>query len=191
MKVPVRILHPFIPPLAVLLMASGSAGAQGVLIDRSEIRFVSKQMGINVEGKFRRWKANVDFKPADLACSRADFEIDLASVALGSEEAETVVKRPRWFDTSKFPLAKFESTGLKALGDNRYEIAGTLTLKGQSRDIAIPVLMKRDPAGNEVAEGAFTLQRLDFNLGDGQWADPDVVADDVQVKVKMVLPRAA
>lgn len=185
-----RILHPFIPPLAVLLLASGSAGAQGVLIDRSEIRFVSKQMGVNVEGKFRRWKASVDFKPTDLARSRADFEIDLASIALGSEEAETAVKRPRWFDTSKFPVATFASTSLTDLGNNRYEIAGRLTLKGQSRDIAIPVVMKKDPAGNAVAEGAFTLQRLDFNLGDSQGTDPAVVADDVQVKVRMVLPRA-
>jgi polyisoprenoid-binding protein YceI len=186
-----RILHPFIPPLAAMLLASGSAGAQGVLIDRSEIRFVSKQMGVNVEGKFRRWKANVDFKPTDLARSRADFEIDLASIDLASEEAETEVKRPRWFDTSKYPMAVFASTGLKDLGSDRYEINGKLTLKGQSRDIAIPVQMKKDASGNAVAEGTFTLKRLDFKLGDGQWADPSVVADDVQVRVRMVLPRAA
>ena len=88
-------------------------------------------------------------------------------------------------------MAVFASTGLKDLGGDRYEINGKLTMKGMSRDLAIPVSMKKDPAGNAVAEGAFTLKQLDFKLGDGQWADPSVVADDVLVRVRMVLPRAA
>ena len=45
-----RLFRPFVPSLAMLLMASSGAGAQGVLIDKSEIRFVSRQMGVNVEG---------------------------------------------------------------------------------------------------------------------------------------------
>ena len=48
-----RMLRPFVPSLAMLLLATSGAAAQGVLIDRSEIRFVSKQMGANVEGRFR------------------------------------------------------------------------------------------------------------------------------------------
>jgi len=53
------------------------------------------------------------------------------------------------------------------------------------------VQIRRDPAGNAVAEGQFTIKRLDFNVGDAQWADSSAVADDVLVRVRMVLPRAA
>ncbi len=88
-----RILRPFIPSLAMLLLATSGAAAQGVLIDRSEIRFVSKQMGVSVEGRFRKWKASVDWRPDDLAHSKADFEIDLASIDLASEESEAEVRR--------------------------------------------------------------------------------------------------
>ena len=122
-----RLFRPFIPSLAMMLMASSGAGAQAVLIDKSEIRFISRQMGVNVEGRFRKWKANVDFRPKDLAKSKAEFEIDLSSIDLASEESETEVKRPRWFDTAKFPVATFQSTAMKDLGGDRYEIAGTLT----------------------------------------------------------------
>ena len=186
-----RLFRPFIPSLA--MHADGllrSAGAQGVLIDKSEIRFVSKQMGVNVEGRFRKWKANVDFRPKDLAQSKAEFEIDLASIDLASEESETEVRRPRWFDTAKFPVATFQSTAMKDLGGDRYEIAGKLTLKGTAQDVTIPVELKKDAAGNSVAAGEFTIKRLDFNIGEGLWADPSVVADDVIVRVRMVLPRA-
>ena len=185
-----RMLRPFVPSLAMLLLATSGVAAQGVLIDKSEIRFVSKQMGVNVEGRFRKWKARVDWKPDDLARSRADFEIDLGSIDLASEESETEIKRPRWFDTGRFPLATFQSSAMKGLGDERYEISGKLTMKGTTRDIAIPVQMRKDAAGNAVAEGQFTIKRLDFNVGDGQWSDPSVVADDVLVRVRMVLPRA-
>ncbi|MEO8346683.1 MAG: YceI family protein [Betaproteobacteria bacterium] len=175
----------------MMLLASSGAGAQGILIDKSEIRFLSRQMGANVEGRFRKWKANVDFRPKDLAHSRAEFTIDLSSIDLASEESETEIKRPRWFDTGKFPVATFQSTTMRDLGGDRYEIAGTLTLKGTSRDETIPVEVKKDAAGNSVATGEFTIKRLEFKIGDGQWADPTVVADEVVVRVRMVLPRAA
>jgi len=185
-----RLFRPFIPSLAMLLMASSGASAQGVLIDKSEVRFISKQLGMNVEGRFRKWKANVDFRPKDLKHSKADFEIDVGSIDLASEESETEVRRPRWFDAAKFPVAKFQSTAVKDLGGDRYQVDGRLTLKGTARDVAIPIEMKKDASGNSVAAGEFTIKRLDFNIGDGQWSDPSVVADEVVVRMRMVLPRA-
>jgi polyisoprenoid-binding protein YceI len=179
----------FIPPLAAMLMAaSGGAGAQGVLIDKSEIRFVSKQLGAAVEGRFRKWKANVDFRPKDLAQSRAEFEIELASIDLASEETETEIRRPVWFDTAKFPVARFTSSAVKDLGADRYEISGRLSLKGTTKDVVIPVVLKKDAAGNSVAQGQFTLNRLDYRIGDGPWADGNTVANEVAVRIRMVLP---
>jgi polyisoprenoid-binding protein YceI len=98
--------------------------------------------------------------------------------------------RPRWFDTARFPVATFHSTAMKDLGGDRYEIAGKLTVKGRVQDEKIPIEIKRDAAGNSVATGEFTIKRLAFDVGNGQWADPTVVADEVVVRVRMVLPRA-
>jgi polyisoprenoid-binding protein YceI len=184
-----KTLRPFIPPLAAMLMAaSGGAGAQGVLIDKSEIRFVSKQMGAAVEGRFRKWKANVDFRPKDPAHSRAEFEIELASVDLASEESETELRRASWFDTAKFPVAQFTSSAVKDLGGDRFEISGRLSIKGTTRDVVIPVMLRKDAGGNSVAQGQFTLNRLDYRIGDGQWADTGTVANEVAVRIRMVLP---
>lgn len=181
-------LRSFIPSLGMMLLAAGQSGAEGVLIDKSEIRFVSKQMGINVEGGFRRWKANIVFLPGDLAHSKADFDIELASVDLASDEAETEVRRSSWFDTAKFPIARFVSRSIRETGGGKYEVAGKLTLKGISRDAVVPIALTRDAAGNSVAEGTFTIKRLDFRIGDADWADPDTVANEVIVRVRMVLP---
>jgi polyisoprenoid-binding protein YceI len=187
----VKALRPLIPSLAALLLAAAAgASGQGVLIDRSEVRFVARAAGATVEGRFRKWRANVDFRPDDLAKSKAAFEIDLASIDLASEESEAESRRPPWFDTARFPVAKFTSTAMKDVGGDRYEIAGTLSMKGMSRDVVVPVAMKKDAAGNRVAEGHFVLKRLDWRLGEGPWADTDAVANEVTVRVRIALAPA-
>ena len=184
------LLRSFVPSLGMLLLAAGQAGAQGVLIDKSEIRFVSKQMGVNVEGRFRKWKANIAFQPKDLSASKAEFDIDLGSIDLASDDSENEVKGPLWFNAAKFPIAHFASTAIKDLGGDRYDVAGKLTLKGVTKDVSVPIAMKRDATGNRVAEGSFTLNRADYKIGEGIWADPSEVANDVLVRVRMVLPPA-
>src|ERR1700720_4818950 len=92
----------FIPSLGMMLLAAGQAGAQGVLIDKSEIRFITRQMGANVEGRFRRWKANIVFVPKDLRRSKDDFDIELGSVDLASDELEAGFKRALWAATAQF-----------------------------------------------------------------------------------------
>jgi polyisoprenoid-binding protein YceI len=169
----------FIPSLGMMLLAAGQAGAHGVLIDKSEIRFISRQMGGNLEGRFRRWKANIVFVPNDLGRSKADF---------ASDESETEIKRPLWFDTAKFPVAHFASSAIRNLGGDKYEVVGQLTIKGITHDAVVPITLKKDATGNSVAEGNFTLKRLDYRIGEGQWADPETVANDVNVRVRMVLP---
>lgn len=174
---------------ALALFAAGVL-AQGVLYDRSEIRFVSKQMGAAAEGRFRKWRADIDFRPAEPGKSRADFDIDLASIDLASEDAEKEVRRREWFDTERFAVATFRSTSIRELGGERYEVVGTLTLKGTGREVIIPVQVRKDGAGNSVAEGQFTIRRGTFGIGEGPWADPTLVADDVLVRVRIVLGRA-
>jgi polyisoprenoid-binding protein YceI len=185
------LLRSFIPSLGMLLLAADQADAQGLLIDKSEIRFVSKQLGVNVEGRFRKWKANIVFLPKDLAKSKAEFDIDLGSIDLASEESETEIKSPRWLDTAKFPVAHFASTSIKDLGGDRYEIAGKLTLKGITKDVVVPIALKKDASGNSVAEGSFPVKRIDYRVGEGVWSDTELVANDVIVRVRMVLPPLA
>jgi len=77
---------------------------------------------------------------------------------------------------------------MRDLGGDKYEVLGTLTIKGISRDATVPIVLKKDASGNSVAEGNFTIKRLDYKIGEGEWADPDTVANDVVVRIRMVLP---
>ena len=73
-------------------------------------------------------------------------------------------------------------------GGGKYEIAGSLSIKGCAKACVVPVTIRTDAAGNRVAEGKFSLKRLDYRVGEGMWADTDTVANDVIVSVRIVLP---
>ena len=175
---------------AALALVATPALAQGVLIDKSDIRFVSKQMGVNIEGRFRKWSANVVFLPADLAKSKADLEVQLASIDLASAESESEAEGAVWFDTAKFPVARFSSTSFRDAGGGKYDVTGRLTIKGATRDVVVPITFGKDAAGNRVAEGTFVVKRLDFKIGEGLWADTATVANEVVVRVRMTLASA-
>jgi len=171
----------------MLALGSAQALAEGVAADKSEIRFVANQLGVNVEGRFKRFKANVNFRPNALPSSKAEFEIDLSSVDLASEDSEREVKGSMWFDAKRFPVARFTSTSFRDLGGGKYQMSGKLSMKGITRDVTLPFAVTRDSAGNRVAESSFSLKRLEFKVGEGEWGDPDTVSDAVSVRVRMVL----
>lgn len=155
---------------------------------RSEIRFVSKQMGVAVEGRFRRFAGTVTFDPNKPEASRAEVEIEVASVDTGTADGDTEVQRPLWFNAAQFPKARFTTRSIKPLGGNRYEVAGTLVIKGVSAEVTSPLTLAQ-AAGARTAQGTFTLKRLQFRLGEKQWADTDTVADEVTVSYRFVFPQ--
>jgi len=175
--------------LAPGALAQG-APAQGVLVDRSEIRFVAQITGANVEGRFRTWTAEVAFLPDAPQRSKVDLRVDLGSVELGSAEFEAELRGRAWFDAARFPIARFVSTSVRDLGGGRYEIAGTLTMKGASRPCVAPVTLRTERGGERVAEGRVTVRRLDYRIGEGAWADTDAVRDEVSIVFRMVLSPA-
>ncbi len=163
-----------------------SVGAGGIVPDASSLIFVGKQMGAPVEGRFKHFDADINFKPTNLAQSHARIEVDLASIDLASDESETEIKRKNWFNVAVFPKAVFESTAFHALGGDRYEVAGRLSIKGITRDMMVP-LQFHTVAGVRFAEGSVVIRRSDFKIGEGVWADPESVAEEVQVRYKMAL----
>ena len=127
-------------------MGPTTALADTVVPGKSEIAFTMKQMGVNFDGRFKAWKADIVFKPAALDQSKATIDIDLASLDLASADSEAEARDPLWFNTSKFPVAHFASTSFKSLGGDRYEVSGKLALKGITRDCVVPIAVKADAA---------------------------------------------
>ena len=176
----------------IVIGAALAAGAQAALAQQqlvpaqSEVQFTARQMGVPLEGQFKKFSAQVAFDPAKLATSKIAFTVDTGSATLGSRETDAELPKPAWFNVPKFPQATFRSTAIKAVGAGKYEVAGKLSIKGAAQDIVVPVTLTQSGA-TTTAAGSFAIKRLAFKIGENEWADTSMVADDVQVKFKLAL----
>ena len=173
--------------LAALMALAAPAWAQQTLLPaQSEIAFTTRQMGVPVDGKFRTFTAQVAFDPKKPEAAKVAFTVELGSASIGTAETEAELAKPDWFNTKLFPQASFQSTSVKALGGGKFEVAGTLSIKGAKQNLLVPVSLAQAGA-TSTATGSFTLKRLDFKIGDGDWKDTSMVANDVVVKFKLAL----
>ena len=169
------------------LLATVPAWAQQKLVPaQSSIQFTARQMGVPLQGHFSRFGAQVAFDPAKLASSKIAFTVDTGSATLGSRETDAELPKAEWFNTAQFPQATFQSSNIKALGGGKFEVAGKLSIKGQAHDVVVPVTLVQT-AATTLASGTLALKRLAYKIGDGEWADTSLVADDVQVQFKLAL----
>ncbi|CAN1490818.1 COG2353 Uncharacterized conserved protein [Burkholderiaceae bacterium] len=164
--------------------------AQQLVPAQSEIVFVSKQMGVPVEGRFQKFSAKIVFNPSKPDQANIAFTVDMASATLGVKETDAELPKAEWFNTAKFAQATFQSTSVKALGAGKFEVAGKLSIKGATQNVLVPVTLTQAGA-NTTATGAFAIKRLAFKIGDNEWSDTSMVADEVQVKFKFALTGVA
>ena len=171
---------------AALLAAHPAVAQQKLVPAQSEVQFTARQMGVPLEGHFKKFDAQVSFDPAKLATSKIVFTVDTGSATMGSRETDAELPKATWFNVPQFPQATFQSSAIKALGAGKFEVTGKLSIKGKARDVVVPVTLVQNGA-TTMATGALPLKRLAFKIGENEWADTSMVADDVQVKFKLAL----
>jgi len=170
--------------------AATAAAAPKLVPAQSDIAFTFRQMGVPVDGHFKKFDAQLAFDPKNAAAGKVTLSIELGSATLGDAATDAELVKPEWFNVKKIPTATFQSTSIKALGGGKFEAAGKLTIKGQAKDVVVPVALAQ-AGGTTTATGAFAIKRLDFNIGEGEWKDTSMVANDVQVKFKLVFTGMA
>jgi polyisoprenoid-binding protein YceI len=163
-----------------------SATANTLKLDqqKSSIGFSFSQLGVPMKGKFTKFDANVFFDPKKLDATKAEFTVDLNSVDLGDKEYNDETKSPIWLNARMFPMAKFVADKVVSTGANRYEATGKLSIKGATQPIKASFTFV-----DNVVDGTFTMKRLGWKIGDKEWSDTSVVADDVKVTFKFTTTK--
>ena len=154
---------------------------------RSTIRFTPVLMGTKTDGSFKKFTAQIRFDPEKPAQAQAKADIDVQSFDIGFDEATDEAMGPNWFNAKQFPKATFTSTQVKALGADRFELSGDLTIRNQTKPVRFPVTLTRESGGQARLDGTLVIKRLDFGLGQGPWAATNTVANDVAVQLRLFL----
>lgn len=152
---------------------------------KSHISIVFKQMDVAVDAKFKKFNANIDYDSSKPEKSKASIEIDIASFDLGDPQYNQEVLKKEWFNAAQFPKASFVSSQMKAGANGKITVTGLLTIKGKSITTSFPLSVKKE-GQSQIFDGSLPIKRLVFAIGEGEWKDTSMVADEVMIKFHVV-----
>lgn len=182
--------------LALLLPTAAQAQAPAWQVDpeASRVGFVATQSGSPVEGAFESFEADIRFDPADLEASRVEVVIEVASVDTGSGDRDDLIRSSDLFHAERFPTARFEAERFTRRDDGAFTAHGRLTMRDVTREIELPFTLEiaeQDGRQTARAAGEVTVPRLAYGIGQGQWQDTSIVADEVTIRIDVRASRPA
>lgn len=177
--------HTTLATLALTISSFALAAALKLDPAKSSVTAGFKQMNVPVEGKFKKFSAQIDYDSTKPAAAKANVEIDIASFDLGEAQYNKEVQKKEWFDAAKFPKATFVSSAIKPAAGGTLDVVGKLSIKGKSADVHFPLTVKKEGA-SQIFEGKLPIKRLAFNIGEDDWKDTSMVADEVVITFRIV-----
>lgn len=179
--------------LAALLLGLGQGGVTAATIwtvdaQHSSLGFSGAAQGETFNGVFHRFTPQIVFDPAELAASRFAVSIDLSSADSQNAERDEVLLGEEFFDAGSAAAAEYRAERFESLGDGRYRADGVLTLKGISRPVALDFRWQSTTDGAQL-DGEALLNRLDFGVGTGDWADTEMIDSAVRVSTTLKLTQ--
>jgi len=184
-----RAMSPRSVVFALLLLGPAPAfAADYVQAPGSALTFAGNYQGEVFTGRFPGFATKLSFDPAQLATSRLDVTIPLATASTGNSDYDGEMRGSAFFDSAKFPQARYTATKFRALGGNQYAADGTLNLHGVSKPVTLT--FSWTPGAKPVLTGKAVVKRLDFGVGEGDWADTDLIPNEIAVGTKVIFTPA-
>ena len=148
--------------------------------------------GTSVSGEFTHFDGSLCLDPGDPGSGRLRLTVSTASVDTKLPEMDRALRGPLFFASDKWPQASFESESiLKMEGEDHYRVKGNFTLRGTSKTIEVPFTLTPAADGASARlEGETEINRLDYGVGQGQWADTQWAANRVMLKFSVKLIRS-
>jgi polyisoprenoid-binding protein YceI len=194
MRCVIRILIGGLTLLLFAGMAHAGAGQWEIDKAHSSIYFDVNHTFVTVRGQFDEFSGSVRFDPENKDASGVSFEVRVPSINTNIEKRDKHLRSPDFFNAAKFPVMRFKSSDIRHVEDNSYIMDGELSIKGVRKKVSVPFTylgMRDNPLkkGQTVAgfEAAFSINRLDYNVGNGQFAKMGVVGETVRILVALEL----
>jgi polyisoprenoid-binding protein YceI len=179
--------------LAALLLASPAlADTWNVDKNHSETSFQIRHLMSRVRGHFNDFAGTIVADPAKPDSATVEFTIKTASIDTGNEGRDKDLRSANFFEVEKYPEITFKSTRFKSTGKDKYDVTGTLTMHGVTKEVTLPVVFLgfgKDPWGNERAGFSIdlTLNRKDYGISWNKALDNGgaLLGDDVVISINL------
>ena len=170
-------------PMAAALLAAAPVSAAEYVQASGALSFASQYQGEVFTGQFPGFRTTLSFDPATPQAAKLDVVIPLAGATTRNGDRDSTLQSADFFNVAKFAQARYTANGFRSLGDNKYVANGTLTLRGVSRPATLT--FNWTPGTRPVLTGKATVKRLDFGVGGGDWADTDLIPNEVAISTRV------
>lgn len=182
------IARSFVAVVACLAAApSASAVWQGDQ-NAGPLQFVATQAGAKFTGSFRKFAVRLDFDPAGPADGSLDVTVDLGSADTADAERDGILKGAEFFWTDRHPQTRFHTSRFRRQGEH-WRADGELSLRGVARPVTV-LFTLAGQSGQLAMKGTATLRRLEFGVGQGEWATTEWIGDVVEIRFDLELTPA-
>jgi polyisoprenoid-binding protein YceI len=165
--------------VAFVITKEGSAQYKPI-DNKSSVHFKVKTFGINVNGAFDAFDANILFDPDHLNDSKFDVSIDASSINTDNSLRDNHLREGPFFDVKNFPLIRFISTRIvPSTKKGTLIVFGKLSIKDQTKDISFPFTAE-ESLNSYLFEGALTINRKDFHVG-----ETNIISDNVEISLSV------
>ncbi|KPK62236.1 MAG: hypothetical protein AMS21_07930 [Gemmatimonas sp. SG8_38_2] len=159
------------------------------------VNFSVRHFFTPVRGTFSDYEVNLNFDAENPENSSFVVTIATKSVNTGVEKRDNHLRSADWFEVDKYPHMTFKSKSIKQVGENQFLAAGDLTIKDVTKRVELPITLlgiKEIPESMQAMlggvrrvasfEGSGEVDRRDFSVGVGTWAETVVVSPDVKIE---------
>jgi polyisoprenoid-binding protein YceI len=160
----------------------------------SKVEWSIEYLGIaTVKGLFKKVQATVNLDDPDPQNWSVAATIETASLTGGHDPMDDHVRSPDFLDVERYPTATFTSRRVER-SDDRYRIAGDLTLHGVTREVVLDARYggeATDSRGRTKRgfSAQTTVKRSDFNINSGMVGGRLVAADQIRVTLEVVTTK--
>ena len=147
--------------------------------DKSEVKFIIKNFGINTNGSLAGLKGTIKFDPQNLSSSSFNVSVDVNTVNTDVDSRDSHLKKEEYFNVEKYPAISFTSTNM-SMEQGKYKVTGNLTIKGVTKTISFPFTVEKQDNGL-IMNGEFSIDRKDFGVG----GSSAVLSNTVNVDLKV------
>ena len=162
------------------------------------INFSVRHFFTPVQGTFDDYEVNLLFDRENPENSSVEVKIAVTSVDTGNEKRDNHLRSGDWFEAETYPYLTFKSTSIQRVSGDNFIATGELTIKETTREVELPITllgisdlpeqMSEMMGGiKHVAsfETGYELDRREFEVGVGSWAETMIVGADVEIAITL------
>ncbi len=153
--------------VASTVLSTATFAANWSLTPTSQVGFNIDSMGMSlVKGTFKQVQSSLSFDSQVVQKASTRFVMNTQSLSLSKPSLNKMIMGEDLFYVAKYKTVTFQSSAFKAVGQDKYQITGQLTIRGITKPVIFNAQMKLNQANKQLMDfhASTVIKRSDFGM---------------------------